>query len=416
MQDSRDSSGLSGTQAPLIQPPQPSAATVNLQIMSAVLMTFICYLSIGIPLAVLPGYIHSSLGYGSFIAGLGISIQYIATLLTRPFAGRCVDGIGPKRSVQIGLLACIASGAFLLLCALPHLAPAANLILLVISRMTLGFAESMIGTGAIAWGIGQVGVPYTPRVIAWNGVASYSAIAIGAPVGVAMAQHWGLAALGLFAVVAPAIGYLIARAKNAVAVLAHGEAMAFRQVLWRVLPMGLGLCLGTIGFGSIATFITLYYASLGWSGAAYCLSAFGGTFVCVRLLLNHTIHRFGGFRVALVSYPIECIGLATVWLAPSPAWALLGAALAGGGLSMIFPALAVEAMALVPTRNRGAAISAYSLFFDISLGITGPVAGLLIGQFGYPSVYLFAALCSALALGIVSRSWRRRRMMTVPID
>ena len=409
MPDSSDSFGLSGTKTPPIPtlpPSQPSAAAVNLRIMSAVLMTFICYLSIGIPLAVLPGYIHSSLGYSSFIAGLGISIQYIATLLTRPFAGRCVDGLGPKRAVQIGLLACIASGAFLLLAALPHLAPLASLVLLIVSRMTLGFSESLIGTGAIAWGIGQVGVPHTPRVIAWNGIASYSAIAIGAPVGVAMAQHFGPASLGIFAILSPALGYLIARAKSAVAIVSHGEAMAFRHVLWRVLPMGIGLCLGTIGFGSIATFITLYYASLDWTGAAYCLSAFGGAFVCVRLLLAHTIHRYGGYRVALLSYPVEFVGLLTVWLAPSPVWALLGAALAGGGLSMIFPALAVEAMALVPTRNRGAAISAYSLFFDISLGITGPVAGLLIGQFGYPSVYLFAAMCALLALVIVARSWR----------
>ncbi|HEY4317049.1 MAG TPA: MFS transporter [Herbaspirillum sp.] len=388
-------------------PAEPSATAVNLRIFSAVLLTFICYLSIGIPMAVLPGYIHSNLGYSSFIAGLGVSIQYVATFLSRAFAGRSVDSLGPKRAVQIGLLACMGSGVFLLFAALLQTAPPLSLAMLAISRMTLGFAESMIGTGAIAWGIGQAGVRHTPRVIAWNGVATYSAIAIGAPVGVVMEQHWGLISLGLFAIAPPAIGCLVARAKSAVAVVAHGETMGFRQVLWRVLPMGLGLCLGTIGFGSIATFITLYYASYNWLGAAYCLTAFGCTFVSVRLLLAHTIHRFGGFRVALVSYPVEFAGLAIVWLAPSPEWALFGSALAGAGLSMIFPALAVEAMALVPTRNRGAAISAYSLFFDVSLGITGPVAGLLIGQFGYPSVYLFAALCALLALAIVLRSWMR---------
>lgn len=395
--------------APSLSQPQPSAAAINLRIFSAVVLTFICYLSIGIPLAVLPGFIHGNLGYSSFIAGLGVSIQYAATLLTRPFAGRSIDSLGPKRAVQIGLLVCTGSGVFLLLTALLHEAPLLSLLMLVISRMTLGFAESMISVGAMSWGIGQAGMSHTPRVIAWNGVATYSAIAIGAPVGVAMEQHWGLVSLGLLAIALPAIGYLLAYAKTAVAVVAHGETLAFRHVLWRVLPMGLGLGLGTIGFGSIATFITLYYTSFTWAGAAYCLSAFGFTFVCVRLLLAHTIHRFGGFRVAMVSYPIEFAGLLMIWLAPSPAWALLGAALTGAGFSMIFPALAVEAMALVPSRNRGAAISAYSVFFDISLGITGPVAGLLIGQYGYPSVYLFAAMAALLALAIIIRSWRNYR-------
>jgi MFS family permease len=382
----------------------PSAATINLRIFSAVFLTFICYLTIGIPLAVLPGYIHSNLGYSSFIAGLGVSIQYAATLLTRPFAGRSIDSLGPKRAVLIGLSALIASGIFLLLTAVFQDLPLLSLLMLAISRMVLGFAESIIGSGAMSWGIGQAGTSHTPRVIAWNGIASYSAIAVGAPVGVAMEQHWGLMSLAVLAIVLPVIGYLIARAKAAVAIVAHGEALAFRLVLWRVLPMGLGLCLGTIGFGSIATFITLYYKSFSWDGAAYCLSAFGFTFVCVRLLLAHTIHRFGGFRVALVSYPIEFAGLMMIWLAPSPAWTLLGAALTGAGFSMIFPALAMEAMALAPSRNRGAAISAYSLFFDISLGVTGPVAGLLIGGFGYPSVYLFAALAALLAFVIILRS------------
>ena len=368
------------------------------------LLTFICYFSIGVPLAVLPGYIHGDLGYSSFIAGLGVSVQYVATLLSRPFAGRSNDSIGPKRSVQIGLLVCIGSGVFLLFAALLRDLPIPSLLMLVISRMSLGFAESMIGTGAISWGIGQVGTAHAPRIIAWNGVATYSALAIGAPLGVVMAQNWGLLSLGLLALVVPAIGYLVARVKTPAAIISHGETLAFGRVLWRVLPSGLGLGLGTIGFGSIATFITLYYASFSWNGAAYCLTAFGFTFVCARVLFAHTIHRFGGYRVAIVSYPIECAGLLMIWLSPSPVWTLLGAALTGAGFSMIFPALAMEAMALVPARNRSAAISAYSSFFDISLGVTGPVAGLLIGQFGYPSVYLFAAMAALLALMIVIRS------------
>jgi predicted MFS family arabinose efflux permease len=106
----------------------------------------------------------------------------------------------------------------------------------------------------------------------------------------------------------------------------------------------------------------------------------------------------------MVLFPIEVIGLLMIWQAPSPLWAMLGAALTGFGFSMIFPALAVEAVALVPTRNRGAAIGAYTVFFDISLGVTGPVAGLIIGQYGYPSVYLFAAVGALLGVAIVIRS------------
>lgn len=44
-------------------PAQDSARqNVTLQIVSVVMFTFIGYLTIGIPLAVLPGYVHDDLG------------------------------------------------------------------------------------------------------------------------------------------------------------------------------------------------------------------------------------------------------------------------------------------------------------------------------------------------------------------
>ena len=46
-----------------------STTQLNLRIISIVVFTCICYLSIGLPLAVLPGYIHYQLGYSTFIAG-----------------------------------------------------------------------------------------------------------------------------------------------------------------------------------------------------------------------------------------------------------------------------------------------------------------------------------------------------------
>ena len=39
------------------------------RIVAVVVFTFICYLTIGIPLAVLPGFVHTDLGYGSVMAG-----------------------------------------------------------------------------------------------------------------------------------------------------------------------------------------------------------------------------------------------------------------------------------------------------------------------------------------------------------
>lgn len=374
-----------------------SEFATTLQIIPVVFFTFLCYLTIGIPLAVLPGYVHDNLGYSAILAGLAISVQYFATLASRPIAGRSADTLGPKKTVTIGLIGCGASGVLLLATVLCVRWPALSLGLLVISRLVLGFGESLCGTGAILWGIGRIGIAHNARVISWNGIATYGALAIGAPLGVAIVHTVGFEALGFVVIALAALGFYLARPIAPVPVV-HGERMSYRSVFTRVLPHGIGLALGSAGFGSIATFITLFYAARHWPNAALSLTVFGTLFVGSRLLFANTIRTYGGFRVAIASFAFECVGLLMLWLAPEPHFALAGAALTGFGFALVFPALGVEAVALVPPASRGAALSAYSVFLDLSLGITGPLAGYIAGEFGYASVFLFAAIASAAAV------------------
>jgi MFS family permease len=147
---------------------------------------------------------------------------------------------------------------------------------------------------------------------------------------------------------------------------------------------------GSVGFGVITAFITLYYAGHGWDHAALALTALGTCFVLTRLVMADSISRFGGYPVALVSFAVEAAGLAIIWMAHAPWQALVGAAVVGFG-SLVFPALGMEAVKRVPATNRGSALGAYALFLDFALGLTGPVAGLIAGHGDYPAVYLFAA-------------------------
>ena len=366
---------------------------ITLQVVSIVLFTFIGYMNIGIPLAVLPGYVHNHLGYGTVIAGLVISVQYLATLLSRPYASRIIDNRGSKRAVMYGLAGCGLSGVLMLASTWTAAMPALSLTCLLIGRLVLGSAESLVGSGSIGWGIGRVGAQNTAKVISWNGIASYGAIAIGAPLGVVMVGQLGMWSLGVSIMLLGALGVLLAWPKQA-APIVSGVRLPFLHVLGRVLPHGTGLALGSIGFGTIATFITLYYATNHWENAALCLSLFGASFISARLLFGNLINRIGGFRVAIACLSVETLGLLLLWLAPNPELALAGAALSGFGFSLVFPALGVEAVNLVPASSRGAAVGAYSLFIDLSLGITGPLVGAVAAGFGFASIFLFAALAA----------------------
>jgi len=377
-------------------------------IASFVYFTFICYLSIGLPLAVLPAYVHLTMGYSAMIAGLVISIQSIATLLSRPWAGHISDRVGAKVSVLWGMAACTLSGGLLLAAALVHGNTGLSLAVLIGSRLALGVGESLGSTGSTLWGITSAGQEHTARVISFNGISTYGAQALGAPLGVVLVQYWGLPWLGAVIVLIGAVSLVLASRKAPVPVM-HGEHLPFRSVAGRVAPHGMSLALGGVGYAVLATFVTLYYLSRHWAGAALCLTAFGLAFVAARLLLLKTIYRFGGFKVSIACFTVEAVGLLLLWQAPSPWVALAGAALAGFGFSLVFPALAVEAVKRVPEHNRGTALGVYTAFVDVSFFLVGPVAGAVIGGFGYASVFLFGLISVLCGLGIVLVLSRTRK-------
>ena len=130
-----------------------------------VYFTFICYVSIGLPLAVLPPFVHLRMGYSAVLAGLAISIQYIATLLSRPWAGHISDHLGAKVSVMWGMAGTTVSGALLVGAAVLHEVHWLSFTVLILSRLVLGVGESLGSTGSTIWGINSAGHEHTAKVI-----------------------------------------------------------------------------------------------------------------------------------------------------------------------------------------------------------------------------------------------------------
>jgi sugar phosphate permease len=128
---------------------------------------------------------------------------------------------------------------------------------------------------------------------------------------------------------------------------------------------------------------------------------FGIAFIAVRLLFIKTISTYGGFPVAIASLLVVSVGMVLLWQASSAWMALAGAGFGGLGLSLVFPAIGVEAVKRVPEFSRGTALGVYTAFSDVSFFLVGPVAGAIIGFYGYASVFLFALICVVMALGIV---------------
>ncbi|MBN9296222.1 MAG: MFS transporter [Filimonas sp.] len=224
----------------------------------------------------------------------------------------------------------------------------------------------------------------------------YAGIAAGAPLGIGLYHSLGVQSVFTAIIILAVLGWL---ATLRLPMLAANPAHArtpFYKVIGTIAGQGMGLALSSIGFACISSFIVLYFKTKGWGEAAAAFASFGSAYVLVRVFCASFPDRFGGYRVALFSLVVEIAGQLCIWSATSGAMAIAGCILTGAGFSLIFPSLGVLAVKKVSSHMRGTALGAYVAFFDLSLGIAGPIAGLIASRFNYAAVYLFGAI-SALA-------------------
>lgn len=370
-----------------------------------VAIILLSFSSIGAPLPVISLYVHNELGFDAFTVGLVIGLQSIVTVLTRHWAGTIADRHGPKAAALAGVPLTAAAGIFYLASAWLPGAPLHRLAVLLLGRIVLGFGESLFLTGTMTWGIGRIGAARTGRVMAWQGIAIYAAFGLGAPIGLVIYRMLGFAGVGVLTVALPLLALVIVWLLPAVPA-PGGDRAPFYKVISLIWRPGTILMLATVPFAAMAAFLPLDYAAHGWAQAGLAMTAFGIVYIVVRLVGSHWPDTHGAVLIVGISLAIETVGQVLLWLAPQPWIAIAGAALTGAGFSLVFPAMGVIATRQVSASQRGRAVGNFVAFFDIAIGLTGPIVGLLTGAFGYDVAFLIGAIATigaALLLPAVGR-------------
>lgn len=390
------------------QKPKPNK--ISTALIGYVVLTFIGYTIIGLPLAILPFFINKVLGYNTIIAGLVISLQYLTTFVMRGYSGNITDKQGPKPAVLISMVSFVLSGIFLFIAYEFKATPYISLSILIVTRLLTGCGEGMIGASPINWAMLDLGDQHTGTAISFNGIASYGGLAIGAPLGVYLEKYIGIEGVAGLIILIAAIGYVIAHRKKPLKNEIIGARQSFMKVLKKVSPYGICLALGGLGFGTLSTFITLYYDYMHWTNGALCLTVFGATFIVTRMVFSNAIKKYGGFKVSIMSLAVETIGLGILAFAPTVWIALIGAGITGCGFALVFPALGVEAVNLVSASNKGSALAGYGLFIDISLGITGPLVGAVGDHWGMGKIFPFSM--GVVFVGFLLSIWLKQKNQT----
>jgi MFS family permease len=385
-----------------------SSATVPLTTKAAmgplVIIVFLGFLAVGTPLAALAVHLHDAMGFSPTLVGVVIGMQSLATVVTRHAAGTVCDRHGPRHSALIGLPLAALSGLVMLPATI--LLPADSLLvvpLLLLARVMLGAAESFFLTGTMTWGIGRMGAARAGKVMAWQGIAMYAALGIGAPLGLWLLHSgFGFGIVLALAILAPLAGSGIALALRGFPG-SGGLRLPFHRVVGLVWMPGTVLALSALSFVAMTTFLPLHYQARGWGGAGLGMIGFVAAYILVRLFLAHLPDRQGGMQVGIASLALQILGQLLLWWAPGPALALLGAVITGLGFSLVFPAMGVEATRRVPATQRGQAVGNFIAFFDLALGLGGPLLGLAATLGGSAAPFLVGAVSTLAALLLLRR-------------
>jgi len=356
------------------------------RLLAAVLVTFTAF---GIVVPVIPIYVLDQLHGPPFVVGLAFAGSGIAALLARPYVGQLAQRWGSRRVMLVGAVLATATGA---LYAVP-----AGLAGLLIARLLMGVAESTVFTAGSVWTVAIAPQDRRAQLVGWYGLAMWGGWTIGPIAGVALMRFGGYGAVWLVAALAPlaTVGILLSMRAEPPA----GSAVSRRLVPRAVLLPGAALALAAYGYAALTGFVVLHLSDRGIGGGAVMLSLFGAAYVGVRLFAGRLPDRVGPSRVIIWCGLGEAVGLLLITTATTWPQAAVGALVMGGGFTLLYPALALVVIRRSPQAEQGAALGAFTSFWDLGLGASGLLAG-AIAQLGYPWVFALATVLAVLA-GVV---------------
>lgn len=371
----------------------PSWAPVFAGLCVVLVLTFTAF---GAVIPVIPRRVLEDLDEAPFWVGAAFGTSGLVAILARPYAGRLAQRHGSRPVMVAGCVLAAAVGASY---SLPF-----GLAGLLVTRVVMGVAESLVFTAGSLWTVGLAPEDRRGQVVGWYGLAMWTGWTFGPLLGELLFRAGGYVPVWTVAAFAPlAAGVLV----SVLPPFASTPGPASRRLLpaAAVLP-GISLALASAGYATLVGFGALLLGDRDLGGGGVLLTLFGAAYIVVRLVAGRLPDRVGAAPVAVWCGVLEAAGLVLLVVAPAFWVAAAGAVLMGAGFTLLYPALALLVIDGSAEEERGAALGAYTSFWDLGLGAAGLVAGALAG-IDYAAPFLLSAVAAALCAGVGAVAARR---------
>jgi MFS family permease len=356
------------------------------------LVTNLGLLAIGATLPVLPRFVTEELNGSDLEVGIVVGAFAITGFLCRPLAGNAADRRGRRVTVIAGASLGAIGGAMLFL--------PASIPMLILSRLILGAGEGTVFTAGSAWNVDMAPRERRGRMIGLYGLAIWTGLTLGPPIGVLLQEAGGYELVWAFATAAPLLAALIA-SRLPEGVAPGGQAARGPLISREAAGPGATFALSVVGFAAVASFIVLSLDQRGIGHGAAVFSVFAGTVVATRIVGGGLPDRIGPARCALGAALVEALGLFLIGVGQGLPVVILGAIGMGAAFSLLFPALSLLAVNRVVPERRGAAMGTFTASFDLGMLVGSPAVGAAAAVGGYSAAFYLAA-ASALACAALS--------------
>jgi MFS family permease len=359
---------------------------------------------------VLPLYIKGPLRGSGVAVGIGVGAFAVGAVLLRPYAGRIGDRAG-RRWLVIG-------GALVVSVSIAGYGLVDSLAWLVFARFVTGLGEAAFFVGAATMITDLAPVERRGEAVSYWSIAVYGGLAFGPALGeLVLGSHryvltWLVSSA--LALVAAIVGCTLAetdpkRLPGADRADVHDRPKQPLIHPAAVRP-GIVLMLGLIGLAGFSAFVSLYARNeLHLSGAGIVFLIYGVTILLVRVFGARAPDRLGPIRAGTYALVLCASGMAVIALVPSVAGLIVGTVVFAGGMSLLYPALLVMALADVPDTERGSVVGTFSSFFDLSQGLGALLCGTAQQLFGYRAAFAIGAVLAAAGCVALRAGASRRR-------
>jgi MFS family permease len=354
------------------------------------IVTNLGLLAVGATLAVLPHYVKDNLDGSDLEVGIVTGAFAFTGIVCRPIAGNLADTRGRKPTVIVGaLLAAVAGALYFVPAGIPGL---------IIARFFLGAGEGTVFTAGSAWNVDMAPEEHRGRMIGLYGLAIWTGLTLGPPIGVLLQDLGGFHLVWAFAAGAPLLGAAIA--SRLPEQYEPGRESGRGPFISReALGPGITFALSVFGFAAVSAFIVLSLDERGIGHGPAVFSVFAATVVATRLLAGGLPDRIGPARCAVGAALIECAGLILLGAADDLGVVIAGAIGMGAAFSLLFPSLSLVAVNRVGPDRRGKAMGTFTAAFDLGMLVGSPLVGAAAAIGGYSAAFYVAAIAALVCAG-----------------